>query len=125
MKYNVTAKRWARGWELHVEGVGVTQCHRLPQARAMAADYVLAKTERPTAPEDINLAVQLGGDEDAAVAGVRNATRAAAEAQRTAARQARSLARHLSGEGLAATEIAVILNVTPQRVGQLLKDEAA
>lgn len=38
--YRVTPKRWERGWELHIEGVGVTQCSELGEAEDVARDYV-------------------------------------------------------------------------------------
>ena len=33
--YSVRAKRWEHGWELHIEGVGVTQSHGLKDAEMM------------------------------------------------------------------------------------------
>lgn len=38
--YNVTAKRWTHGWELHVDGVGVTQTRTLASAEKIARDYI-------------------------------------------------------------------------------------
>jgi hypothetical protein len=43
--YTVHAKRWARGWELHVDGVGVTQTHGLSAAEAMARSYIAMMRE--------------------------------------------------------------------------------
>lgn len=34
------ARRWAKGWELHIDGVGVTQSHVLEDADFMACDHV-------------------------------------------------------------------------------------
>ena len=42
--YAVLAKRWDRGWELHVEGVGVTQSQGLVDAEGMARSYVTLVT---------------------------------------------------------------------------------
>lgn len=39
---DVRAKRWDKGWELHVDGVGVTQTDDLADADAMVASYVTA-----------------------------------------------------------------------------------
>jgi len=36
--YQVRAKRWEHGWELHIEGVGVTQSRTLWDAEEMARD---------------------------------------------------------------------------------------
>jgi hypothetical protein len=38
--YIVAAQRWAQGWELHVEGVGVTQADTLSEAEATAREYI-------------------------------------------------------------------------------------
>jgi hypothetical protein len=38
--YTVHAKRWVRGWELHIDGVGVTQCRTFTEAEDMARDYI-------------------------------------------------------------------------------------
>ena len=38
--YRVCAKRWARGWELHIDDVGVTQSRSLRDAEGMARDYI-------------------------------------------------------------------------------------
>jgi hypothetical protein len=38
--YTVTAKRWARGWELHINGVGVTQTSTVSTAEAVSREYI-------------------------------------------------------------------------------------
>jgi hypothetical protein len=38
--YAVTTRRWRCGWELHVEGVGVTQSDTLDGAEYMARDLI-------------------------------------------------------------------------------------
>src|SRR5262252_6792227 len=38
--YRVTARRWKRGWELHIAGEGVTQSRSLAEADGMVRDYV-------------------------------------------------------------------------------------
>lgn len=38
--YKVTATRWEDGWELDIEGVGVTQCRALSAADHMVRDYL-------------------------------------------------------------------------------------
>ncbi|HYJ33855.1 MAG TPA: hypothetical protein VE326_11600 [Candidatus Binatia bacterium] len=38
--FDVLAKPWAGGWELHIDGIGVTQSHSLTDAEAMARDYI-------------------------------------------------------------------------------------
>lgn len=48
--YNVRAKRWKHGWELHIDGVGVTQSRNLGGAEQMVRDYIetLTDHEPPT-----------------------------------------------------------------------------
>lgn len=36
----VRAKRWEGGWELHIDGVGVTQARRLTEAEETARGYI-------------------------------------------------------------------------------------
>ncbi|EID53059.1 hypothetical protein [Saccharomonospora xinjiangensis] len=38
--YTVIAQRWARRWELHIDGVGVTQIRSLPTAESVAREYI-------------------------------------------------------------------------------------
>ncbi|MEU4683059.1 hypothetical protein [Streptomyces xinghaiensis] len=45
--YEVVAKRWKRGWELHVAGAGVTQSRNLLDAEGMVRDHVAALTGAP------------------------------------------------------------------------------
>ncbi len=43
-KYRTTARPWADGWELHVEGTGVTQVRDLRDARRQARDFIETMT---------------------------------------------------------------------------------
>jgi hypothetical protein len=119
--YKVRAKRWARGWELHIENVGVTQSHSLRDAESMARDYITLDTD--TAPESfaVEIVPEIGGGLDEQTRAARQAVADASRAQRTAATQAREVARQLRSAGLSGRDIARVLNVTPQRVSQLLK----
>ena len=38
--YQVRAVRWEHGWELHVEGIGVTQAGSLADAEEMVRDLI-------------------------------------------------------------------------------------
>ena len=56
--YTVRAKRWKHGWELHIDGVGVTQSRNL----ADAAREAIAEAEqalRPAAARSRHVARQL------------------------------------------------------------------
>lgn len=40
LPYKVVAKAWEHGWELHIEGIGVTQSEGVEDAEAMVRDYL-------------------------------------------------------------------------------------
>ena len=63
MAYTVTAKRWEHGWELHIDGIGVTQSRLLSDAEAMVRDY-LATDDVPDAEPPHHDPPDLGGLED-------------------------------------------------------------
>jgi hypothetical protein len=118
--YIVHAKRWERGWELHIDGVGVTQSHGLTDSPDMARSYITMMTGRAAGTFEVNLIPHLGGGLDEAVGRARDAVRQAEEAQRRAGAKSRSIARRLREQGLSGRDIAAVLRVTPQRVSQLL-----
>ena len=43
-RYDVTARHWKHGWELHIDGVGVTQSRNLAEAQTVVRDYVESLT---------------------------------------------------------------------------------
>lgn len=83
--YHVTAKRWAHGWELHIDGVGVTQSRTLAGAGWMISDYLAL--DLGGEPESYDVAVTPELDEDLAAEAetARQAVREAEKAQRDAA----------------------------------------
>jgi hypothetical protein len=118
--YTVHAKRWERGWELHVDGVGVTQSHGLTDAPSMVRSYIQMMTGNAPDTFDIDVIPHIGSGLDEAARGARDAVRQAEEAQRRAAAKSRSVARRLRAQGLSGRDIAAVLRVSPQRVSQLL-----
>ncbi len=119
--YRVTARRWERGWELHIEGMGVTQCRRLTEAEEMVRDYLALDTGAD--PDSLDVVITPVVDAD--VAETRRAVEAAMRAQRMAAARSRATARRLRSLGLSGREIAMVLGVSPQRVSQLSKEQAS
>ena len=58
--YVVEAKRWEHGWELHVEGVGVTQSKSLGTAARMAREYIsLVETISDESTIDVEIRAQI------------------------------------------------------------------
>ncbi len=120
--YEVRAKRWEHGWELHIGGVGVTQSRSLWDADMMARDLISRRTGSEPASFGLEITPEIGGGLDERTRQAREAVTSADRAQRSAAAQSREAARQLRRAGLSGRDIAKVLEVSPQRVSQLLKD---
>lgn len=120
--YTVRAKRWLHGWELHIDGVGVTQSRSLGDAERMARDYIETLTDHDATTDDIVITPEVGGGLDEAAQAARDAVAEASQATRDAAARSRQVARRLKEAGLSGRDIADILKVSAQRVSQLLRD---
>lgn len=120
MTYTVNARRWAHGWELHIDGVGVTQSRTLADADLMVRHYIATLNDLDEITDEVIIVPELG-QLGARARKVRERTRAAEKAQREAAHEARETARALRAEGLSVTDTAAVLGVSRGRVSQLLK----
>jgi hypothetical protein len=120
--YDVRAKRWEHGWELHIDGVGVTQSRSLWDAEMMARDLISRRTGSEPESFDVGITPEIGGGLDERTREARDAVTSADRAQRSAAAQSREAARELRRAGLSGRDIAKVLEVSPQRVSQLLKE---
>lgn len=119
--YNVRARRWKHGWELHIDGVGVTQSRNLAGAEQMVRDYIETLTDHGTDDDAVIIKPEIGGGLDQEAEAARDAISEAEHALRAAAVRSRQVAKQLSQEGLSGKDIAAILHVSAQRVSQLLK----
>lgn len=119
--YDVRAKRWEHGWELHIAGVGVTQSRTLWDAEMMARDLISRREGLAPGAFEVAITPEIGPGLDEQTRAARQAVTAADDAQRRAAAQSRAAARRLRQAGLTGRDIAKVLGVTPQRVSQLLK----
>jgi DNA-directed RNA polymerase specialized sigma24 family protein len=117
-KYRVTAQRWEHGWELHVDGVGVTQCGPLSDAERMARDYLATELGGEPADYEVGIQHDLGGLETE-VAAARQRMLEAQAAVDVAADDMRKVVRRLRSEGISVRDTATILKVTPGRISQL------
>ena len=116
--YVTRARRWDRGWELHVDGFGVTQVGKLAKAEGQVRDFVATLTGRDTRNDVVDLQVDLDGlDEE--IRQVRKATEEAAAMQREAAAQTRLVVQKLRARGVPVGDIATLLGVSSGRVSQL------
>lgn len=123
--YTVTATRENNWWVLDVEGVGVTQCHRLTEARDQVLGLVEAVTDADV-PAETRVDLHLAGDLDEAireVARAAEAARAAAAEQAHAAQLSRAAIRKLLDAGVPQSDLAVVLGVSKQRISQLVRPE--
>jgi len=119
--YKVDAKRWEHGWELHVEGVGVTQSKSLHSAARMSREYIsLVEGISDESTIDVEIRPKIENALGKEVIAARKAVHELAERQREVAALSRAAAKDLAGSGLSGADIAVVLDVSPQRVSQLL-----
>jgi DNA-directed RNA polymerase specialized sigma subunit len=119
--FTVLAKRWEHGWELDIHGVGVTQSRTLWDAEMMARDLVSRREGLADDEFQVSITPQIGGGLDEETREAREAVGAADRAMRDAAARSRRAAKRLHQAGLSGRDIAKVLDVTPQRVSQLLK----
>lgn len=121
--YEVTAKRWAHGWELHIAGVGVTQSRTLMSAEDMVREYVALDLDLDDPDSfDVQITPELDGNLATEAEAARQAVRDAEKAQRAAGAQSRDVARRLKAAGLSGADVAAVLGVSTQRVSQLVND---
>lgn len=118
--YKAHARRWEGGWELHIDGVGVTQSRTLRDAERMARSYIAMDTGGDRDSFEVEIVPDLDGLEKSA-GEARQAVAEAAKLQRKAGALAREVVRDLKTHGLSGNDIATLLNVSPQRVSQILK----
>lgn len=75
--YTVRATRWAHGWELHIDGVGVTQSRNLDGAEQMVRDYIESLTGRDTSNDEVTIKPEVGDGLDEATQAAQDAVTAA------------------------------------------------
>ena len=124
--YTVHAKRWAYGWELHIEDadgaeVGVTQSRGMAGAERMVRDYLAFDLGADPDSFDVIIRPEVDPATTDELAELRRLRAEAERAQNAAAVKARLLARRLQAAGLRGADIAKVLEVSPQRVSQLIK----
>lgn len=121
-RYDVAAKRWKHGWELHIDGLGVTQSKTLATAEEMVRDYIESMTDFAVpANAIITISPDLGtiGHE---VARMRDLYAQADRSEREASRTKLQIVGELRKSGYSVTDMAAVLGVTRARVSQLLRD---
>ena len=121
-RYNVIAKRWKHGWELHIEGLGVTESKTLATADAMVRDYIESLTDRAVHSDAvITITPDLGAIGEQ-VTNMNDLYALADRSEHEAARTRQRVVLELRRSGYSVTDMAVILGVTRARVSQLLRN---
>jgi hypothetical protein len=118
MTKTVVARRWARGWELHIDGVGTTQSKSLALAPRDAMDYIELVTGRR--PARVSVTHDLG-DLDTTISELRSARAEAAQASERASDLTYRLIQDMRLLGLNGDDIGRVIEVSPQRVSQLVR----
>ena len=119
--YTAQARRWEQGWELHVDGVGVTQVRVLEHAKTQVCDLVETMTDSRPTEDDVEVALDMG-DLGMQARSVREMTVQAADLQRRAAAASRQVVADMRAAGLSVSDIATVLGVSRGRVSQLIAD---
>lgn len=119
--YTVRAKRWDGGWELHIDGVGVTQALSLAGAERMVRDYLRLDGHQDHRTADLAFEYEGIDGPLRSFHMARESSAAAEVAVREAGKAARRAVRELvQVVGLSGQEAAKVLGISPQRVSQLL-----
>lgn len=116
---DVTARKWAKGWELELDDENFTQASKLTHAEDQVRDYL--DTISPDVSHSgwkINIVLE-DPDLAQAVNDMKTTAKAAAELQIEAGKKSRAVVRELRSKGLSPSEVAVALNITRGRVSQL------
>ena len=119
--YTATARREGRWWVVEVDGVGTTQGRSTSEAQRMATDLVAVMENVPLDDVDVEIEFVLPGELGEEVRNAKQETRAAEQAQRSAAEKVRQVVAHILGDGMSKQDAARILGVSPQRISQLVK----
>jgi hypothetical protein len=117
--YQVRAKRWEHGWELHVDGVGVTQSHTLASAERQVRDYVSLTLDVADDSFGVEVMPELPRPADQLMRSARKAKEEFERAQREVNAAQRSVVARLKADGLSQADIARVMRVSAQRVSQL------
>ena len=118
--YTATAVRDGRWWVLTVDGLGATQSRTLKDAPQAVRGLVSSMLDVDAGSFEVAVEPAIDRTVLDHVASARRAVSEAARMQGDAATESRAAARELEGLGLTGTDIASILEVSPQRVSQLL-----
>jgi DNA-directed RNA polymerase specialized sigma24 family protein len=117
-RYTVSAVPWEHGWELHIDGEGVTQTRTLDKAAGQVRDYLA--TLHGGEYGDVEVIVEPGIRQRELIATAKAHASAAAEMQARASQEMREAVRQLRQDGYSVTDAATLLGISRGRVSQLI-----
>jgi len=122
-RYEVHAERVGRQWGLTVAGVpgAVSLVRNLAGVERHAREAIAFVLDIPAESFDVHLAgFRLPGQVEKELAEARSLAADADQMQRQAAERLRAAVAKLKADGVSGSDIARVLDVSPQRVSQLL-----
>jgi len=119
-EYEVTATRWERGWELDIDGVGVTQSRTLRDAEEMVRDYLRLEGVKGHADAGLHIIVEIEGVDMDEVRAVKGDQDRVAKEMREVAKSTRDVAKKIKRAGLTGADAARVMGVSEQRFSQLM-----
>jgi len=119
MSYTVKAKRWRNGWELHIEGEGVTQARSLLAAEQAVRDYLATLHDVDEVTDEITVVPDVDEQTKARISRLKRRQTKVDEQVRAVAAEARQVVGDLRRSGLSVSDVAVLLNISRGRVSQL------
>jgi len=122
-RYAVTATRAGKWWVLQAEEVpaAITQVKKLSDAGEWIAEALSMLLKKAVSPEQIDITIEVEPHLQAEIERTRTAISDLAQIQESVAAQSRALVRNLSSMHMSGVDIAAVLQISPQRVSQLLK----
>jgi len=125
-EYKVEVTRDGRWWMIHVPEIGqLTQARRITEIVDMARSLIHISTDIPLNEVNVNIiGITVGGrDVLSEAADVKHARNAAAHAEKEALAALGDYVRHLTKAEIPVRDIAVLIDVSPQRVSQLASEK--
>ena len=125
--YTASAERHGDWWAITVDELpGVfSQARRLGQVETMARDAVSLLLDVPSDSFDLSVREKLAPDVERAVAAAKEARATALALREVASERSRAAARTLAAHGLPQRDIGRLLDLSHQRVAQLLERASA
>lgn len=122
-RYTVSAERHGDWWAITIDELrGVfSQARRLTQVESMARDAISLFLDVSADSFDLSIRQKLTPDAERVVAAAKEARAAAVAQQEVASERSRAAARTLAEQGLPQRDIGRLLDLSHQRVAQLLE----